>query len=53
MFGKDSKKPEGRIDTLIGAGTVVEGNISLPAACASMAGCAEMWHPQATTPACW
>lgn len=28
MFGKDSKKPQGRIDTLIGAGTVIEGNIS-------------------------
>ncbi|MEQ1776395.1 MAG: polymer-forming cytoskeletal protein [Burkholderiales bacterium] len=28
MFGKDSKKPQSRIDTLIGAGTVIEGNIS-------------------------
>jgi cytoskeletal protein CcmA (bactofilin family) len=28
MFGKDSKKPQSRIDTLIGAGTEVEGNIS-------------------------
>lgn len=28
MFGKrDESKPQGRIDTLIGAGTVVEGNI--------------------------
>jgi len=28
MFGKGSKKPQSRIDTLIGAGTEVEGNIS-------------------------
>ena len=28
MFGKDSKKPQSRIDSLIGAGTQVEGNIS-------------------------
>jgi cytoskeletal protein CcmA (bactofilin family) len=28
MFGKDSKKPQSRIDTLIGAGTEIEGNIS-------------------------
>jgi cytoskeletal protein CcmA (bactofilin family) len=28
MFGKDSKKPQSRIDSLIGAGTVIEGNIS-------------------------
>ncbi len=27
MFGKDSKKPQSRIDTLIGVGTVIEGNI--------------------------
>lgn len=27
MFGKDSKKPQNRIDTLIGVGTVIEGNI--------------------------
>jgi cytoskeletal protein CcmA (bactofilin family) len=28
MFGKDSKKPQSRIDTLIGAGTEIEGNIT-------------------------
>jgi cytoskeletal protein CcmA (bactofilin family) len=28
MFGKEDKKPQGRIDSLIGAGTVIEGNIS-------------------------
>ena len=28
MFGKDNKKPQSRIDTLIGAGTEIEGNIS-------------------------
>jgi cytoskeletal protein CcmA (bactofilin family) len=28
MFGKDSTKAQGRIDSLIGAGTVIEGNIS-------------------------
>jgi len=28
MFGKDSKKPQSRIDSLIGAGTEIEGNIS-------------------------
>lgn len=28
MFGKDSKKPQSRIDSLIGVGTIVEGNIS-------------------------
>lgn len=28
MFGKDSKKPQSRIDTLIGAGTKIEGNIT-------------------------
>lgn len=28
MFGKDGGKPQNRIDTLIGAGTVIEGNIS-------------------------
>ena len=28
MFGKkDEKRPKGRIDSLIGAGTVIEGNI--------------------------
>lgn len=27
MFGKKSSKPQGRIDTLIGAGTSIEGNI--------------------------
>ena len=28
MFGAKSTKPQNRIDSLIGAGTVVEGNIS-------------------------
>ena len=28
MFGKDSKKPQSRIDSLIGVGTEIEGNIS-------------------------
>ena len=28
MFGKDSKKPQSRIDSLIGTGTVIEGNVS-------------------------
>ena len=28
MFGKDNKKPQSRIDSLIGAGTEIEGNIS-------------------------
>jgi cytoskeletal protein CcmA (bactofilin family) len=28
MFGKENNKPQNRIDSLIGAGTVVEGNIS-------------------------
>lgn len=28
MFGKDNNKPQNRIDSLIGAGTVIEGNVT-------------------------
>jgi cytoskeletal protein CcmA (bactofilin family) len=28
MFGKDKNKPQNRIDSLIGAGTVIEGNVT-------------------------
>ncbi|MEI8033869.1 MAG: polymer-forming cytoskeletal protein [Betaproteobacteria bacterium] len=28
MFGNESKKPQSRIDTLIGVGTAIEGNIT-------------------------
>jgi cytoskeletal protein CcmA (bactofilin family) len=28
MFGKENNKPQNRIDSLIGAGTVIEGNIT-------------------------
>jgi hypothetical protein len=37
MFGKKSEsKPQGRIDSLIGAGTIVEGSVTLLVACGSM-----------------
>ena len=37
MFGNKSNKPQNRIDTLIGAGTKIEGNITFSVVFASMA----------------